>query len=154
MWRTILRPASVIAVVAVLVLAGCGDEDESASVGAQGTPPPSSSPPATATTVGPSTAVTPTSATAPRCANVSFSSDTEDVATDIRSTGLSCTEAEALVRKLGALVSSPTGPSRVESDGFVCTRLSVRSGDHGPPLGTFDCTNAGTKVTFVRALVG
>lgn len=153
MWGNISRPASVIAVVAVLLLAGCGSDDEATSVGAEATTTPTAGTPTTATTLSFSTTVAPASATALRCANVTFSSNSEDVARDITSTGLSCTEAEALVRKIGAQVSSLDGPSRVETDGFACVRASVRSGDHGPPLATFDCTNGAAKVVFARALV-
>ena len=88
-----------------------------------------------------------------RRSNVSFSSDPEDVATDVRGTGVSCADAEAFVRKIGGQVSSQTGPAKVEMDGYTCTRVNVRSGDHGPALGTFDCANGALKITFVRALV-
>jgi hypothetical protein len=72
------------------------------------------------------------------------------MASEIRATGLSCADAEALVRKVGPQVSSVGGPSRVETDGFVCIRTSARSGDHGPPSSTFECTSGATKVMFVR----
>jgi hypothetical protein len=148
MWRTLSRPASAVAVVAALALAGCGTGDRATSAGADATPPTSGAP-IGATLPAPTTATAP-STTAPRCANVTFSGD--DVASDIRGTGLSCTEAEALVQKLGPQLASADGPARVETDGVVCIRTSLRSGDHGPPLATFECTSGGNKVTFMRAL--
>ena len=147
--------AVVVAAVAVFALAGCGEGDETtagAGAGAAQTPSTSAAPATTATTLLPSTTA---AAPAPaRCTNVSFSSNTEDVATDVRSTGPGCPEAEAFVRKVGTQVSAPSGPPRVEVDGYVCVRTSVRSGDHGPQLGTFECTSGANKVTFTRALVG
>jgi hypothetical protein len=145
MWRNISRPASAIAVVALLVLAGCGGGDQATSAGALAQVPPTTVASTTSTTV-PATTTT----AAPTCANVGFSSNSDDRASDIRATGLSCTEAEALVRKIGPQVSGDGGPSRVESDGFVCLRTSARAGDHGPPSAVFECTSGAKKVTFVR----
>jgi hypothetical protein len=146
MWRNFCRPASAIAVVALLVLAGCGGGDETTSADAVATATPTTVATtvlATTTTVGTATTV------ALRCNDVTFTSNSDDVARDIRATGLSCEEAEALVGKIGPQVSSVGAPSRVESDGFVCNRLSTRSGDHGPALSTFECTSGATKVIFV-----
>ncbi len=152
MWRTICRPASVIGVFAVLVLGGCGGGEQETSAGGLGTTPPTSGAPTTAMTL-PATTTVAAAGTPLRCANVAFSSNTEDVASDIRSTGMNCTEAEAFVRKIGPQMTSVDGPTRVETDGFACIRTSLRSGDHGAPLATFDCTNGATKVVFVRALL-
>jgi hypothetical protein len=91
-----------------------------------------------------------TTTTVPTCANVSFSSNPEDRASDVKATGLSCAEAEALVRAVGPQVKGDGGPARVEADGFVCSRVSARAGDHGPPSAIFECTNGAKKVTFVR----
>jgi hypothetical protein len=144
MWRNISRP-SAVAIVALFALAGCGGGDQATSAGAQATVPPTSIAPTTATTV-PATTTT----AAPTCANVGFSSNSDDRASDIRAAGLSCTDAEALVRKVGPQVSGDGGPSRVEADGFVCIRTSARAGDHGPPSAVFECTSGAKKVTFVR----
>lgn len=143
MWRGISRPASAIAFVGLLVLSGCGGGDQETSAGAQATSP--------STTVKSTTTSAPaTTTTVPTCANVGFSSNTDDRASDMKATGLSCTEAEALVRSVGPQVKGDGGPARVEADGFVCVRVSARAGDHGPPSAIFECTSGTKKVTFVR----
>ena len=145
MVRSISRPASAVAlVVALLVMSGCGGGDQETSAGAQATVPP--------TTVGPTTSSTApaTTTTVPTCGSVSFSSDPVDRASDIKATGLSCAEAEALVRNVGPQVKGDGGAARVEADGFVCLRTSARAGDHGPPSATFECTSGARKVAFVR----
>jgi hypothetical protein len=144
MWRGISRPASTIAVVALLALSGCGGGDQQTSAGAQATSPPTTVRPTTSTTVP----VTTTKV--PNCADVSFSSNIDDRASEIKATGLSCAEAEALVRNVGPQVKGDGGPARVEADGFVCNRVSAHAGDHGPPSAFFECTNGAKKVAFTR----
>jgi hypothetical protein len=144
MWRTISRPASALAIVAALVLSGCGEGDKETSAGAQ-----AASPSTTVTPTSPTTAAAPAT-TAPTCTNVTFSSNPDDRASDIKATGLSCAEAEALVRTVGPQLKGDGGPSRVEADGFVCARLSARAGDHGPPSAFFECASGTKKVTFIR----
>ena len=141
------RLRTSIAAGALLVLAACGEGSVSTATG-QATSTTAAAP----TTV--TTAVAVTTTTAPRCSNVSFSANAEDVATEIRATGLACSDAEALVRKVGAQANAVESPPKVEADGYTCLRTSVRSGDHGPPLGSFECTSGAAKVTFLRALVG
>jgi hypothetical protein len=144
MWRTISRSASAIAIVALLVLSGCGEGDDETSAGAQATSPPTTVRPTSSTTApAPATTV-------PTCADVTFSSNPDDRASEIKATGASCTEAEALVRTVGPQVKGDGGPARVEADGFVCTRVSARAGDHGPPSAIFECASGTKKVTFVR----
>lgn len=153
MRRTIFRPASASAVAAILLLAGCGEGDEATSAGTVEASLPTTAAPTTVTTVPATTTVAPAATAAARCNSVSFTSNPEDVASDIRATGLSCADAEALVGKIGPQVGSTSSPPRVEADGFVCLRASTRSGDHGPPVATFECTSGATKVTFGRNLV-
>jgi hypothetical protein len=145
MWRSISRAAWALAVVGAHLLAGCGT-DKATSAGASAATPPTSGGPTTL--LAPT--IAPTSTTTPPCANVGFSSNADDRASDIRATGLSCADAEALVRKIGPQVTGDGGPSRVESDGFVCLRTSARSGDHGPASSVFDCTSGASKITFTR----
>jgi hypothetical protein len=146
MWRNIFRPAPAVAVGALLLLAGCGGGDQATSAGAQATASSTTSTTRPATT----TSIAPTTTTAPACANVSFSSNADDRASEIKATGLSCADAEALVRKVGPQVVGDGGPSRVDSDGFVCNRTSARSGDHGPASAIFECINGPSKVVFTR----
>lgn len=151
MYRTIWRPAAAIGLLAIFVLAGCGAGDEDTSAGAQAATPSTSAAPTT--TTPPATTTTVPSGAALPCANVALSTSSEDVASGVRSTGLTCTEAEALLKKVGPQMNSVDSPSRVETDGFACSRTSLRSGDHGLPVATFDCSKGPTKVTFTRALL-
>ena len=86
--------------------------------------------------------------TAGPCANVEFAPNSDNLAVEIRATGVGCVEAEALVRKVGAQVRSVGGPSRVEADGWVCTRSS--QSDQGLPSSEFECVSGSSKVTFRR----
>jgi hypothetical protein len=145
MWRPISRRVSTVAGVALVVLVGCGGGTQATSAGTVATAPTTAAavPAATTTVAQPTT-------TTPRCADVGFSANSDDVASEIKATGLSCADAEALVRKVGPQVSAVGGPSPVSADGFVCTRTSAHSGDHGPPSSTFECISGTTKVAFVR----
>ena len=63
---------------------------------------------------------------------------------------MTCAEATALVRTVGAQVGAAGGPSRVEASGFVCLRTSQNEGRRGLPSSTFECSNGTKKVTFDR----
>jgi hypothetical protein len=152
MWRKTFLPSLVTAAVATLVLTACGGGDQTTSAGAQATTPATGGAPTTAATLPASTAVAPTTA-APSCPDVSFSSNPEDVATNITGTGVSCADAQTLVRAVGPQIALTESPTQVATNGFTCTRTSLRSGDHGPALATFDCTNGPMKVDFTRALL-
>jgi len=86
--------------------------------------------------------------TAGACVDVGFAPNTDNVAGDIVATGLSCADAEALVRKVGMQARPVGGPSRVEVDGFVCLRTA--ESDRGLPSSDFECTSGSKKVTFRR----
>ncbi len=86
--------------------------------------------------------------TAGPCANVEFAPNSDNLAVEIRATGVGCVEAEALVRKVGTHVRSVGGPSRVEADGWVCNRTS--QSDQGLPSSEFECISGSKKVTFRR----
>ena len=98
-------------------------------------------------TATPSVSATPPPATA-RCNTVGFTPDSEDAASDITATGLSCDEAEAFVRVAGTRTSSG-GPDHVEVSGYRC----VRTGREEDPLpvSRYECTNGAKKVTFLRS---
>lgn len=159
MGRTILRPAWLVAVGALVVLAGCGGSGHTTAAGAQATQA-TTDVPTTATTAPIPTTVAATVTTAasattvPKCTDQTLSANPEDTASNIQATGLSCADAEAFVRAAGVQMRSPNDPARVESGGYVCNRTSLRSGDHGPALATFECVSGPAKVTFQRALVG
>ena len=86
--------------------------------------------------------------TAGACPDVGFAANSDNVASGILATGLSCVEAEALVRKVGVQARSVGGPARVEVDGFVCVRTA--ESDRGLPSSDFECTSGSKKVTFRR----
>ena len=157
-WRVGL--ASALAIGA-LALVGCLDEDRGsvAFVAAPTSAPTSSS--TTSSTVAASTtttspvrpatttiASTTSTAVVRRCADIGFTPNSEDLASNIVAMGMSCVEAEALVRKVGPQVGAVGGPSRVEVDGFVCVRTAQR--DRGLPSSDFSCTSGTKSLTFVR----
>ncbi len=81
------------------------------------------------------------------CPSIGFTPNSEDAATSIRATGLSCAEAETFVRAAGARTSSG-GPARVDVNGYRCVR--VRTVKEPIPQAFYECTNGAKKVTFVR----
>lgn len=87
--------------------------------------------------------------TAGPCYDVGFTPNSDNVAGQIMATGLDCAEAEAFVRKVGTQLRSVGGPSRVELDGWVCTRTSANDGP-GLPSSDFECVSGSRKVTFHR----
>jgi hypothetical protein len=83
------------------------------------------------------------------CADVAFAPNSDNLATAVIATGVSCADAEALVRKVGAQVRSVGGPSRVEVDGYVCLRTGENTAP-GLPASDFECTSGSRKITFRR----
>lgn len=82
------------------------------------------------------------------CSDVVFSPNSENGASSIRATGLSCVQAEALVRKVGGPLGPINGAPTADADGFHCVRTS--QSDVGLPTSTYECTNGAERVTFVR----
>ncbi len=82
------------------------------------------------------------------CTTVGFTPNSDDVASSIVATGLSCEEAEAFVRKIGPSVG-PFGPARIELDGFEC--VLTRTDDVELPHGFFECTSGSKRISFVRS---
>ncbi len=85
---------------------------------------------------------------AAECTTVGFTPQTEDAASSIVATGLSCDEAEAFLRRLGPSVS-PGGPARIELEGFEC--VLVRHEEEPLPQGFYECTSGSKRITFVRS---
>lgn len=148
MWRNISGPVSVLAVGALVVLAGCGGADNTTSAGTNSTP---TSAVAASTTVPAGTTVAPTSTTVLFCPDVGLSSGPGDLASEIKAVGLSCADAAALIGKVGPQVTPAGSPSLVESDGFSCVSEGSRGTDHGPPSAIFQCSSGAMKVTFIRS---
>jgi Cu-Zn family superoxide dismutase len=81
------------------------------------------------------------------CQTVAFTPNSEDAASSIRATGLSCAEAEAFVRIAGGRTSSG-GPAQLDVEGYSCVR--TRSVQDPLPQAFYECTSGTKKVTFVR----
>lgn len=116
--------------------------------------------PATATTSTPTTSLstttssTTTSTTAGSsgaaldCGTVGFTPASEDAASQIKATGVSCEEARTFVEAAGARTSSG-GPQRVTVNGYRC--VLTRSVDDPLPYADYECTNGSKKITFTRS---
>ena len=142
----------VIGGVALVALAGCGSSDNSTSAGAQGTTATTAA--AVATTASSPAATAAPATTAPSCGDLVLSSNPEDTATNITSVGVSCADAQALVRKVAVQSGTESTPPSFSTDGgFTCSRLNKRAGDHGPPTAVWECASGASKVDFVRAVV-
>lgn len=119
---------AVAALVAILALSGCGDDDDE-DVGGSAT---------TVTTAG----------EREQCDPVAFTPDSEDMASDVTAIGVSCDEAEALVREAGSSLVAVGGPASLEVDGYRCTR----TGETQDPIpsATYECASGSKRVTFTR----
>jgi uncharacterized cupin superfamily protein len=69
------------------------------------------------------------------------------MASDVRATGVSCEEAESLVRAAGARTSSG-GPQQLTVEGYRC--VLTRSQQDPIPAAHYECTDGERRVTFVR----
>lgn len=82
------------------------------------------------------------------CTTVGFTPQTEDAASSIVATGITCEEAEAFLRRLGPSVS-PNGPARIELEGFEC--FLTRHQEEPLPQGFYECRRGSERITFVRS---
>ena len=82
------------------------------------------------------------------CQTIGFTPNSEDAASSVTATGLSCAEAEAFVRIAGRQTSSG-GPAQVTVEGYNCVR--VRSVQEPLPQAFYECTSGTKKVTFTRS---
>lgn len=83
-----------------------------------------------------------------KCTTVGFTPQSEDAASSIVATGLSCDEAESFLRRLGPSVGT-NGPARIEREGFQC--VLTRHQDEPLPQGFYECTSGPKRITFVRS---
>jgi hypothetical protein len=91
---------------------------------------------------------TTTQAVTLQCQMVGFTPNSEDAASEVTATGLTCADAEAFVRIAGARTSSG-GPQELDVSGYHCVR--TRSEEDPLPRSFYECTNGSQKVTFVRS---
>lgn len=82
------------------------------------------------------------------CDDVGFAPASDNLASDIVARGLSCEEAEAVVRKVGGPLGPINGAARGEADGFTCVRTSQQQA--GLPSAQYECTRGGQRITFLR----
>jgi hypothetical protein len=152
--RAVARAAPWLLAVAVLLVA-CGEGDDgdagpsqTAAPTTTAAPGTTAAPSTTSTTIARTTSTTVRSTQGTvRCSSVGFTPNSDNVASEIVATGLSCTEAEALVRAVGGPLG-PGGPERASANGFTCV-LTGRSSE-GLESATYECTNGARKVTFRR----
>ena len=104
---------------------------------------------ATTTTAGRATSTTRATGAAMTldCQTVAFTPNSEDAASQVKATGVTCAEAEAFVRTVGQRTSSG-GPQSLTVDGYRC--VLVRSVQDPLPQAFYECTNGARKITFVR----
>ena len=132
-----------------VVLAACSDDPAPSGAGStQSSEPSTSATRPTSDTSVTAPATNTSAAPTLRCGMVGFTPNSEDAASEITATGLSCDEAEAFVRVAGERTSSG-GPDRLDVSGYRC----VRTGSEQDPLpvSRYECTNGSKKVTFVRS---
>jgi Cu-Zn family superoxide dismutase len=104
--------------------------------------------PASTTTTRAGATTTARAAATLNCQTIGFTPNSEDAASSVTATGLSCAEAEAFVRIAGRQTSSG-GPAQVTVEGYRCVR--VRSVQDPLPQAFYECTNGAKKVTFTRS---
>lgn len=104
--------------------------------------------PASTTTTRVGSTTTARAAATLDCQTIGFTPASEDAASSVKATGLSCAEAEAFVRIAG-LQTSSGGPAQVTVEGYNCVR--VRSLQEPLPQAFYECTSGTKKVTFTRS---
>ena len=134
-----MRRALLVVAFVGLALGACGDDDDEPSVPTE---------PTLMTTTTILAAPTTASARTRQCESVGFTPNSEDAASDITATGLSCEEARAFVMVAGRQTSSG-GPRQVEVQDYDCQR--TRFEQEPLPRSFYECANGSRKVTFVRS---
>lgn len=142
--RSAVRFSLAVTALGFVFLAACGDDDDSDD------PATSTTSLVVTTTTAPASSTTSTSSVAAtaKCRSVPFTPNSEDLASDIEATGLSCDEAEAFVRVAGKRTSAG-GPAELDVEGFHCER--TRTEQEPLPQAFYECTSGTKKVTFVRS---
>lgn len=121
---------TMLALAVAMALVGCGGGENDGAAGGAGSTVPSSAP------------------TRLDCQPIAFTPNSEDAASSVTATGLTCAEAEAFVRLAGRRTSSG-GPAQVDVEGFRCVR--VRSVVDPLPQAFYECTSGARTVTFTRS---
>lgn len=147
-YRHRMRRTALLLAVLALAFAACGDDDDEEVSAASTT---TTAAAGTTTTGAGGGATTETTGGAPdgsRCGTVGFTPNSEDAASDITATGLSCDEARAFVEVAGTRTSAG-GPQQVTVDGYRCVATHT---ERDPlPQALYECENGDRRVTFVRS---
>lgn len=138
-----MRRAATAILVIGLGLVSCSDDADTVEDAA-----PSTTTTALATTTTAPAATTTRAAATMECDTVGFTPNSEDAASEIRATGLTCDEARTFVGVAGRRTSSG-GPPQVDVAGYRCVR--TRTEQEPLPRSFYECTNGMRKVTFVRS---
>ena len=83
------------------------------------------------------------------CRDIGFTPNSDDVVANIVAYGLSCDEAEVVVRNVAKPLGPVKGAARGEANGFVCLRTSQSDG-RGLPSAEYECKRASQRITFTR----
>lgn len=144
----------MLVVVVGMTVAACSDDKDDAKPSTSTVAATTTTAIVTTTAAGAATGTNPEATNAPaaartlECGTVGFTPQTEDAASQITATGLSCGDAESFVRIAGTLTGS-LGPEELEVEGYRCVRTD--SAQEPLPRGTYECNNGARKVTFVRS---
>jgi len=139
---------ALVVTVAAVALAGCGEADGDADRNAADVTRSTSEPTATSASEPTATTALADIHRAATCESVPFTSNSEDIASDVKAFGISCDEAEAFVRKAGARTSSG-GPADLDVDGYRCVR--TRTEEDPLPRSFYECSSGSKRVSFVRS---
>jgi hypothetical protein len=126
-------------------------DDES---GTRATPPDTAGtgdrPPETTSSGGPDTRTSTAPAPSPTaCDDIAFTPASDDMATDIVATGVSCAEATDLVRTVAGEHNFYSGPRSFTASGWACT---VATGTAAPlPVGRYACALGEEEVTWTKS---
>lgn len=134
--------AVVLMMMVVTMLSACGDKDDAGTATTTSIDGAASS-----TTSSVVTTTTAAAAATLDCETVGFTPNSEDAASSIHATGVSCEQARSFVLEAGAVTSSG-GPAQVDVLGYRCVR--TRSLEDPIPQAFYECTKSDAKVTYVR----
>lgn len=98
---------------------------------------------AAATTAGASA-----SADTVRCGHIGFTPNSDDLATRIRATGVSCRKARGLVRRVRERHDFVSGPRRFRAGGYRCR---VVTEEMGLAIGHYRCRAGATRVAWDKS---
>jgi hypothetical protein len=109
--------------------------------------PETSTPSSPGTTTSGASTTTTSTPTSVGCGDIVFSPSSDEMATGIVATGVTCTEATALVRTVRDQHNFVSGPRSFTAAGWACT---VVTEDVSIPVGHYSCARGDAEVTWDR----